>query len=182
MVVFAFAPCSKLGARNHKEDLSALRRYETIFILRPDQGEPQIKEAIKRYESLVSQGGGDLVETEEWGSRELAYRIKGERRGYYVRLDYVSAGAVMNEVERNLKLADNVLRYLSVMLDEDADAARVREEIEARNRRLAEAKAAAEARAAALAAEREKAREEEVPDDLGSDEPMEEPQGGDQSG
>ncbi len=181
MVLFVFAPCSKLGARNHKEDLSALRRYETIFILRPDQGEPQIKEAIKRYESFVTQGGGELIETEEWGMRELAYRIKTERRGYYIRLDYVSDGAVMNEVERNLKLADNVLRYLSVMIESDSDPARVREEIDARNRRLAEAKAAAEARAAALAAEREKTRDdEEALDNTESDLPMEEPEGGSQ--
>jgi small subunit ribosomal protein S6 len=180
MVLSSFAPCSKPGARNHKEDLSALRRYETIFILRPDQGEPQIKEAIKRYESFVTQGGGELIETEEWGIRELAYRIKGERRGYYVRLDYVSDGAVMNEVERNLKLADNILRYLSVMLEADSDPARAREEIDARNRRLAEAKAAAEARAAAFAAEREKSRDEEVLDDAESDVQMEEPEGGGQ--
>ena len=57
-----------------------------------------------------------MIETEEWGSRELAYKIKGERRGFYVRLDYVSPGPVMNEVERNLKLQDTVLRYLSCLL------------------------------------------------------------------
>jgi small subunit ribosomal protein S6 len=157
-----------------------LRRYETIFILRPDQGEPQIKDAIKRYESFVTQGGGELIETEEWGIRELAYRIKGERRGYYVRMDYVSDGAAMNEVERNLKLADNILRYLSVMLEPDSDPARAREEIDARNRRLAEAKAAAEARAAAFAAEREKARDEEAFSDADSALPEEEPEGGSQ--
>ena len=62
-----------------------------------------------------------MVETEEWGFRELAYRIKGERRGFYVRLDYGGNGATMNEVERNLKLSDGVLRYLSVLVDEAAE-------------------------------------------------------------
>ena len=131
-----------------------MRRYETIFILRPDQGEPQIKDTIKRFSTIVSQGGGEVVENEEWGSRELAYRIKGERRGYYIRLDYLSDGAVMNEVERNLKLSDTVLRYLSVLVDDNADAVKVREEIETRNQRIAEARAAAEARASAYAARR----------------------------
>jgi small subunit ribosomal protein S6 len=159
-----------------------LRRYETIFILRPDQGETQIKETIKRFEGIISSGGGEPIETDEWGSRELAYRIKGERRGHYVRLDYVATGPVMNEVERNLKLADPVLRYLSVMLDDDADAAKAREEIEARNRRIAEAKAAAEARAAALAAAHEdKEKIEDAPEELmmeaGGDETAE-PEGG----
>jgi small subunit ribosomal protein S6 len=129
-----------------------VRRYETIFILRPDLGEASQKEAIKRFEGLVASNGGDLVETEEWGFRELAYRIKGERRGFYVRLDYGGVGATMNEVERNLKLADPVLRYLSVLVDENADLEKVRAEIDARHRRVAEARAATEARIAAAAA------------------------------
>jgi small subunit ribosomal protein S6 len=136
-----------------------VRRYETIFILRPDLGEPAQKDAIKRFEGLVASTGGDLVETEEWGFRELAYRIRGERRGFYVRLDYGGSGATMNEVERNLKLSDGVLRYLSVLVDESADMATVRSDIEARQKRAAEAKAATEARMAAFAADRAAAAE-----------------------
>jgi small subunit ribosomal protein S6 len=122
-----------------------VRRYETIFILRPDIGETQIKQSLKRVSDIVANGGGELVETDEWGIRELAYRIKRERRGYYVRLDYVAPGAVMNEVERNLKLMDESLRHLSVMVEDDADPVKLRGEIEARQRRLAEARAAAAA-------------------------------------
>jgi small subunit ribosomal protein S6 len=129
-----------------------VRRYETIFILRSDLGESQVKDSIKRFEGLVATGGGELLETEEWGFRELAYRIHNERRGYYVRLDYAATGPVMNEVERNLKLSDSVLRYLSVLLDPEVDTAQVRAEIEARLHRAAELKAAAEARMAAAAA------------------------------
>lgn len=136
-----------------------MRRYETIFILRPDLGESAQKDAIKRFEGIVGTTGGDLVETEEWGSRELAYRIKGERRGFYVRLDYGGDGGTMNEVERNLKLSDGVLRYLSVLVDESADMAVVRSDIEARQKRAAEAKAATEARMAAFAADRAAAAE-----------------------
>jgi small subunit ribosomal protein S6 len=129
-----------------------VRRYETIFILRSDLAETQVKDSIKRFEGLVATGGGEMLETDEWGFRELAYRIHNERRGYYVRLDYAAAGPVMNEVERNLKLSDSVLRYLSVLLDPEVDTAKVRAEIEARLHRAAEAKAAAEARMAAAAA------------------------------
>jgi len=129
-----------------------VRRYETIFILRSDLGETQVKDSIKRFEGLVATGGGEMLETDEWGFRELAYRIHNERRGYYVRLDYAATGPVMNEVERNLKISDSVLRYLSVLLDPEVDTAKVRAEIEARLHRAAEAKAAAEARMAAAAA------------------------------
>jgi small subunit ribosomal protein S6 len=129
-----------------------VRRYETIFILRPDLGEAQFQDNIKRFEGFVVSGGGEMLETDEWGFRELAYRIHNEHRGYYVRLDYAAGGEVMNEVERNLKLSDAVLRYLSVLVDPEVDLAKVRSEIEARHHRAAEAKAAAEARAAAAAA------------------------------
>ena len=165
-----------------------MRRYETIFIIRPDVGEPQIKDLIKRFEGLATSGGGEIIETEEWGFRELAYHIKGERRGYYVRLDYAAAAAAMNEVERNLKLQDTVLRYLSVLIDENADAAKAREEVDARKRRIAEARAAAEARMAAAAAQRAEAAaaaahvegappasDEDIPD---APEEMTEPEGG----
>jgi small subunit ribosomal protein S6 len=128
-----------------------MRRYETIFILRPDLGEAAQKETIKRFEGIIAGSSGDLVETDEWGFRELAYDIKGERRGYYVRLDYGGAGATLNEVERNLKLADGVLRHLSVLVEDDADLEKARAEVEARKRRTAEARAAAEARIAAAA-------------------------------
>ena len=130
-----------------------MRRYETIFILRPDLGESIQKDAIRRFEGIVRSSAGEMIETDEWGFRELAYHIKGERRGFYVRLDYGGNGATMNEVERNLKLSDSVLRYLSVLVDSDTEPATVRAELEAHRRRSAEARAAAEAaRAAAEAA------------------------------
>jgi len=164
-----------------------VRRYETIFIVRPDLGEPQIKDIIKRFEGIATSGGGEIIETEEWGFRELAYHIKGERRGFYVRLDYAADAAAMNEVERNLKLQDTVLRYLSVLVEAEADVAKAREEIDSRKRRIAEARAAAEARMAAAAAQRAEAAaaashgesgpssEEEIPD---APEEITEPEGG----
>jgi small subunit ribosomal protein S6 len=139
-----------------------LRRYETIFILRPDLGESVQKDAIRRFESIVRTSAGEIIETDEWGFRELAYHIKGERRGFYVRLDYGGNGATMNEIERNLKLSDSVLRYLSVLVDRDVEPATVRAELEAHRRRSAEARAAAEAaRSAAEAARSAAASEQE---------------------
>lgn len=122
-----------------------MRRYETIFILRSDLGEAQINESIRRFEGIVASSGGELIETDEWGSRELAYNIGRERRGHYVRFDYAAPGTAMNELERNLKLADDVLRYLSVLVAPEADAAKLRGEIESRKQRLAESRAAAPA-------------------------------------
>src|SRR5712691_6357867 len=132
-----------------------MRRYETIIILRPDLGDTAQKDTIRRFEGIVGASVGEVIDTDEWGFRELAYHIKSERRGFYVRLDYGGSGATMNEVERNLKLSDSILRYLSVLVDREADPAQVRADIETHKRRAAEARATAEARAAALAAEQE---------------------------
>jgi small subunit ribosomal protein S6 len=155
-----------------------LRRYETIFILRSDLGESTQKESIRRFENIVRGSGGEVIETDEWGFRELAYHVKGEHRGFYVRLDYGGNGATMSEIERNLKLSDAVLRYLSVLVDRDIEPATVRAELEAQRRRSAEVRAEAEAARAAAEAARaaaakapgegheslhEEAREAEVP-------------------
>lgn len=149
-----------------------MRRYETIFILRPDLGESAQKDVLRRFEGIIAGSGGDLIESEEWGFRELAYRIKGERRGFYIRMDYGGAGATMNEVERNLRLTDSVLRYLSVLVNSDVDPAIVRAEIEAHRRRTAEARAAAEAaRAAAEAARAERAQAERTQSEAGAAQP-----------
>ena len=137
-----------------------MRRYETIFILRPDLGESVQKDTIRRFEGIVASSGGEIIEVEEWGFRELAYNIKAERRGFYVRMDYGGSAAALNEVERNLKLSDQVLRYLSVLVDRDIEAVAVRAELEAHRRRAAEARAAAEA--ARLAAETARAAAAEV--------------------
>jgi small subunit ribosomal protein S6 len=138
-----------------------LRRYETIFILRPDLGEATQKESIRRFENIVRGSGGEIIETDEWGFRELAYRVKGEHRGFYVRLDYGGNGVTMNEIERNLKLSDAVLRYLSVLVDRDIEPAAVRAELEAQRRHSADARAAAEA--SRIAAEAARAAASQTP-------------------
>lgn len=157
-----------------------MRRYETIFILRPDLGESVQKETVKRFEGIIAGTGGELIDTDEWGFRELAYDLKGERRGFYVRMDYGGSGATMNEVERNLKLSDSVLRYLSVLVDREVDVAAARSEIEAHRRRAAEARAAAEAARAAAEAARAAAAAEQSHQAAPQAEPAESDEAGDE--
>jgi small subunit ribosomal protein S6 len=154
--------------------MGAMRRYETIFILRPDLGDSTQKDIIRRFEGIVGTSGGEVIETDEWGFRELAYHIKSEHRGFYIRLDYGGSGATMNEVERNLKLSDSVLRYLTVLVDRDVEPANIRAELEAHRRRSAEARAAAEAARAAAEAARAAAAQpapEKASDDAAVEEP-----------
>ncbi len=104
-----------------------MRRYETIVVLRSDLPETQLKDTLKRFEGALAVGGGHLLTTEEWGVREMAYRIRREQRGQYFRLDYVAPAAAVNELERNLKLSDAVLRYLSVVVDVKPDLPKLKE-------------------------------------------------------
>lgn len=139
-----------------------MRRYETIFILRSDLGETPAKETIKRFEGIVGSSGGELMETDDWGVREMAYRIRGERRGHYVRLDYLASGATTTELERNLKLTDGVIRYLSVMVEPEADIGKVRAEIEAHRQRRAAAQSRASDESEAKAVTSVEAKPEEA--------------------
>jgi small subunit ribosomal protein S6 len=109
-----------------------VRRYETIVILRPDLVETQLKDTLKRLEGVLATSGGHLLVTENWGLREMAYRIRREQRGQYFRLDYVAPAAAVNELERNLRLSDVVLRYLSVMTDAKPDVAALKQQAQGR--------------------------------------------------
>jgi small subunit ribosomal protein S6 len=66
---------------------------------------------------------------DEWGGKKLAYEIKKKARGYYVRLDYCGSGILVNEIERFFRIDDRILKYMTVLLDKDADIEAVKEEI-----------------------------------------------------
>lgn len=91
-----------------------VRRYETLMVLHPELPEAQIRETIDRAKRLVEEAGGKMHEVQEWGMRELAYPIRKLHRGYYVLAEYDSDAAVVRELERTLKIADEVLRFVSV--------------------------------------------------------------------
>lgn len=88
--------------------------YETLFILRPELPEAQIRETIERVKRLIEGLEGTVRELEEWGVRDLAYPIEKERRGYYILLEYTAKPQVVWEFERTMKIADEVLRFVTV--------------------------------------------------------------------
>jgi len=95
--------------------------YETIFITHPDKG-GAVKDYTERFKKIVEEQGGTISQAEEWGLRDLAYRIQKQARGHYVFLRYRSEPRAVGELERNLKLSDGILRYLTVRVDEKAEA------------------------------------------------------------
>lgn len=91
-----------------------IRRYETLMVLHPELPEAQIRETVDRAKRLIEENGGRVHEVQEWGMRELAYPIRKLHRGYYVLVEYDSGADVVREFERTLKIADEVLRFVSV--------------------------------------------------------------------
>lgn len=94
--------------------------YETLFIIHPEKG-GRVKEFIDRFKKIVEGQGGAVAHVEEWGLKDLAYRIQKQGKGYYTLLQYDSAARAVDELERNMKLTDDVLRYLTVRVEEEAE-------------------------------------------------------------
>jgi small subunit ribosomal protein S6 len=115
-----------------------MRRYETVFIIDPDVAEAQRGSLFGRIDELIDQKSGLLIVTDDWGVRKLAYPIKKKIRGNYVRLEYCGEGALVDEIERFFRIDDRTLKYMTVVLDKNADLEKVKQEI-------AEAKEKAEA-------------------------------------
>jgi small subunit ribosomal protein S6 len=91
--------------------------YETLFVVHPEKG-PRNKEFIERFKKVVEAQEGTITHVEEWGLRDLAYRIEKQGKGFYTLMRYESAGNAVIELERNLRLTDGILRYLTVRADE----------------------------------------------------------------
>ena len=94
-----------------------MTHYETLFIVHPEKG-PRVKEFIERFRKVIEGQEGVVSQVEEWGLRDLAYRIEKQGKGYYTLLQYRSAGRAVEELERNLRLTDGIFRYLTVRDDQ----------------------------------------------------------------
>jgi len=128
-----------------------MRRYETFVIIDPDLSQEQREPLIGRIEELITQMDGFLVFADDWGERKLAYNIKKKGRGYYLRFDYCGLAPLVNEIERFFRIDDRALKYMTVLLNEDVDLEKIKEE-----------RTAAEAAATEEGQEKELAPAEEI--------------------
>jgi len=108
-----------------------MRRYEAVFIVDTELSEEQHQQLFNKLKGLVPDDQGMLVEFDEWGSKRLAYEIKKHTRGYYVLMDFCGDGALVKEIERNMRLDDRVLKYMTVLKDKGVDVEALKAELEA---------------------------------------------------
>ena len=106
-----------------------MRRYETIFIVRPNIAEDEIDAVINKTSSIIEGDGGIIIRIDKWGLKKLAYLIKKESQGYYVYLDYAGIPASVSEIERIFRIDDKVLKYLTIKLADSCDPEAIKEEL-----------------------------------------------------
>lgn len=98
------------------------REYETVVIVRPDVNKQGILALVGRIQAILGRGGSRLLQVENWGLRTLAYPIRRQKKGVYLYLRFLGGSAIVAELERNLRIFDETIRYLTVLVDEDVDA------------------------------------------------------------
>lgn len=94
------------------------RQYEMIFILRPDLSEEQVNQAVTKYQEFLTEKNATDLETKIWGKRRLAYPIQKKVDGIYVQFNYQADGTQIAPLERMMRLGEDVMRYLTIKLDD----------------------------------------------------------------
>lgn len=97
-----------------------MRQFETLLLFSPELSAENREGLLKGITSIIEREGGKMDEIDQWGMRDLAYPVRKQMRGYYVRLVYSAPAPLIAELERNLRITDGLFKFLTVRLDENA--------------------------------------------------------------
>lgn len=92
--------------------------YEHVFLARQDVSQQQVDTLVEQYTGLISEMGGSVAKTEYWGMKSLAFRIKKNRKAHYTLMNIDAPSAALSEMERQMGLNEDVLRFMTIRLDE----------------------------------------------------------------
>ena len=95
------------------------RTYELMFIVRPDMADEDLEKLVSTLESTVTSASGTVKNVERMGKRRLAYVVRKFREGIYVLMTIEGAGAVVHELERRLRVTEQVIKFITVRVDEE---------------------------------------------------------------
>jgi len=95
------------------------RTYEIMFIVRPDVEEAELDKLIEGFSANVTNGGGEVKSVEKMGRRRLAYTVRKFNDGFYVLLNVAAAGSLITEIERRLRVSEQVIKFITVRMDEE---------------------------------------------------------------
>ena len=105
--------------RSMRDEPNTSREYETIFILRADTANDGVAQVNQRLRGILESMGGKPLKLDNWGKRKLAYEVDKQLKGIYLYWRYLATAGTVEEVERNLRMLDSVVRYYTVKVDED---------------------------------------------------------------
>jgi small subunit ribosomal protein S6 len=97
------------------------REYETIYLMRPDVTKESAAKIANRIDDVVKRQGGKLTLVETWGRRQLSYTVRRCRRAVYVYFKYIGASGLVSELERNLRMLDDIIKFQTVMINPEVD-------------------------------------------------------------
>ena len=97
------------------------REYETIFIVHPETPAETMDQIAERVTDVISRLEGKLLKAENWGKRRLAYPVKKQQAGYYIYVRYLGYADMVHEIERNLRMLEPVIKYITVKIEEDVN-------------------------------------------------------------
>jgi len=95
-----------------------MRVYEELFILKPDTVEEEVDGFVEQIQHVITNGKGTVDKTDKWGVRKLAYRVQKYSEGLYVLIQFSSTPDLVKEVERRMRVADQVIKFITVRIDE----------------------------------------------------------------
>ena len=97
-----------------------MNNYETVFIATPVLSEVQLEELFGKFQGVITENGGQIVNAEAWGLKKLAYAIQKKTTGYYFLIEFTGEGSLIEKLEKQYRRDERVIRFLSFRQDKDA--------------------------------------------------------------
>ena len=95
-----------------------MANYESVLIARQDLGASQVNSIVEDLSSVIKKEGGEVVRVDNWGLKNLAYRIKKNRKGHYVILNIAAPASAIAEYERVMRVNEDIIRYMTIKVEE----------------------------------------------------------------
>ncbi len=93
-----------------------MRKYENLLLLSPELSAEERQNILNGLTAVIEREGGNVLEVDEWGMRDLAYAVKKMDRGYYIRMESAMPAAAVAELERNIRITDGIFKFVTVQL------------------------------------------------------------------
>lgn len=98
-----------------------MRKFETLLLLSPELSTDARNELLESFKAVIEREGGKVLVEDQWGMRDLAYPVQKQMRGFFMRYEYAAPGALVAELERNIRIAEGVFKFITVKLADEVE-------------------------------------------------------------